>query len=126
MWDDAVHAPLFVDHTKDWYSKHGNYSKCPEALLNIAWIKGRALAIVYGNKICNHKRRYVCLKPASKCGQASALVGKSSSPIGVLGGLIGGSIAVVVVGLVVFAVKHLKKNSKKIGENVLPVFEDAV
>ena len=61
------------------------------------------------------------MKPAaSKCGQASALVedGNSGGPIG-YGGMIGGSVAVVVVGLVVFAVKHLKSNKK--GESVLPV-----
>ena len=119
VWNDTIHGPLYYDHTEEYYKFWGEYSKCPMALLSIKVNKGKKpLIIQTGNTICDYKRRYVCLKPASNCGSASASVKESNAASGqvslvALGGMIGFSVAFL-IGLIMY---RFKKRSMAVRED---------
>ena len=116
LWNNTIHEPLYLDYTKPYYDQWKNYSKCPEAFLDIAvGSDKKSLGILPGNTICNRKRRYVCLKPASNCASASALVNESNAAsyqvnVVAFGALVGCSLFVI-FGLIMYHFKSLKKRS---------------
>ena len=119
IWDDAKHDPLYNDLTKDYFRVWKNYSKCPDVFLDIAPTHGDKLLVVLpGTNICSTRRRYVCLKPSSKpCGSASALVEEGGSFQAASGALVGFVGAFVLMGLVVLAVKLMRKKPANKNEN---------
>ena len=115
LWNNTVHESLYYDKTKSYYDQWKSYSKCPEAFLDIAVSTNKPLIIQAGNNICDRKRRYVCLKSASNCVSASALVKEYSSDsyqvnLIAFGGMIVFSV-VVLIGLIMFHLKSLKNRS---------------
>ena len=113
LWDDKLHAPLYIDFTKAYYEQWKNYSKCPRVFLDLSASHGdKPLAILPAINVCSHKRRYVCLKPKASEPCASALVGGGSFQTSAVVALSALSVFVAfgLIALVVKSKRSVKNN----------------